>query len=210
MRSGKALRQMNKIYWYGLIVLAGLVGVVLLASGLFKPYTFLGSSFNPPQPAFDFSITDVQEQPFRLSAQKGNITLLFFGYTSCPDECPTTMAVLKQVKDGLGQQAGRVRFVLITIDPARDTPTVLQAYVAKFDPSFIGITGTESALQPIWQGYGVDIEKTAAASGNGYTFIHSTQVYLVDSQGNLRLTYSYGTPPAAMVSDIQHLLSQAG
>jgi protein SCO1/2 len=206
MRIGKAIRQINRLYWFGIIALAGLVLLVLLVALYTKPYTFLGSSINPPQPAPDFSINDVSGQTFTLGSQKGKIVLLFFGYTSCPDECPTTMGMLKQVKVGLGKYANRVSFVFITIDPARDAPPVLQAYVNEFDPSFIGITGTESELQPIWQSYGVYIDKTMNETGNGYTLTHSNRVYLVDTQGNFRLTYAYGTAPDDLLHDIQYLL----
>jgi protein SCO1/2 len=206
MRLGETIKQINKLYWFGLMILAGLVVLVLLVSGFTKPYTYNGSSIDPPQPAPDFSIKDTQGQTFSLSAQKGKITLLFFGYASCPDECPTTLAVLKQVKAGLGKNADRVGFVFITIDPVRDTPPVLQAYLEKFDPSLIGITGMAVELQPIWQSYGVYVDKTMDLTGSGYTLTHSTRVYLVDAQGNFHLTYSYGTSPDDILRDIQHLL----
>ena len=206
MQSRKASMRAIKFFGLGMLLLAGLVVVVLLVSKMTRPYTYLGSVFNPPQPAPDFSTLDASGKNFTLSAQKGKIVLLFFGYTDCPDECPTTMATFKQVKAGLGQNGEKVRFILISIDPTRDTSAVLSAYVSQFDPAFTGITGTESVLEPIWQRYGVYVDKTMSAAGNGYTISHSTQVYLIDTQGNLRLTYAYGTSAADILQDIQHLL----
>jgi len=206
MKVGMAIRHIDKLYWLGVLVLVGLILLVLWVTRFAAPYTFLGAAINPPQPAPEFSVQDIRGQNFSLSDQKGKVVLLFFGYTSCPDECPATMAVLKLVKAGLGRNADRVDIIFISIDPARDTPPVVQAYVEKFDPSIIGITGTESELQPIWQNYGVYIEKTMGSTDTQYTLTHSTRIFLVDTQGNLHLTYSFGISPNDILQDIQHLL----
>jgi protein SCO1/2 len=191
--------------WIGLGLLAGLL---LVAAVTFtRPYTFRGSAIQQPYQAPDFTLSDGEGVPFQLSAQRGHLVLIFFGYTSCPDVCPTTMDDFKQIRQRLGQDASRVEFVFITVDPTRDTPQVASQYAARFDPTFVGLSGTEQQLDPVWKAYGV-YRKLDKANPNdtSYAVEHSTQVYLVDGSGNLRLTYSYGTPTDDILQDIRHLL----
>jgi protein SCO1/2 len=141
-----------------------------------------------------------------LSDQKGKIVLLFFGYTSCPDVCPTTLAELKQVMDGLGNKAESVQVVFISVDPERDTPEKIQQYVEHFSKGFIGLSGSTEKLQSIWDKYGVFREKVASDSALGYTVNHTARTYLVDADGNLRLSYGFQTPVEDIVSDLKILL----
>ena len=137
------------------------------------------------------------------------MVLLFFGFTSCPDVCPTTLSDFKQVRQRLGKDADRVSFVFITVDPDRDTPERMAKYASGFDPSFIGLSGDEAQLGPVWKAYGVYRQlKKASADDTAYEVEHSTQLYLVDASGNLRLTYSYGTPVDDLLQDIRFLLKK--
>ncbi len=115
---------------------------------------------------------------------------------------------MKRIKAGLGSQADEVDFVFITVDPQRDTPQRIQDYVAGFDPGFIGLSGTEDELQPVWKAYGVFREVQPGATALGYLVDHSTRSYLIDAGGNLRLTYAYGTPVEDIVKDIRYLLKE--
>lgn len=200
----------SKLVLLGLAVAAGLTllagGVALVA----RPYTFHGSVINPPIPAEDFVLTDQHGQPFRLSDQIGSVVLLFFGYTSCPDVCPTTLAKFKQVHTQLGDQADRVRFVLVTVDPERDTAERLRNYLGAFNSSFVGLTGTTAELEAVWQKYGVYREKVGGASATGYVVDHSTSTYLVDAQGRLRLTHPYGLTADDLSQDVRYLVKEAG
>ena len=109
--------------------------------------SFRGSVMDEPVPVPDFTLQDHTGQPFRLADQRGNVVLLFFGYTSCPDVCPTTLATWRQVHDLLGDEAGRTRFVFVTVDPERDTGERLGRHVQAFNPDFLGLTGTPEQLQ---------------------------------------------------------------
>ena len=186
------------------IVVLALVG--LASCGRSAP-SFQGTELNPPPPATDFSLTDQHGDTFRLSDQRGQVVLLFFGYTHCPDVCPTTLARWKQVRDALGEDAKRVRFVFITVDPERDTPERLQQHLAVFSPDFIGLTGTPDELEPVYSSYHIYHEKAeAAGSAIDYVVNHSSSVLIVDPQGRWRLSYSFETPVDDIVHDIRELL----
>ena len=182
--------------------------LILVGCGGQKP-KFRGTELNPPRTAPDFVLTDQYGQPFRLSDQQGKVVLLFFGYTHCPDVCPTTLARWKQIYDALGEDADRVRFVFITVDPERDTPERLQQHLAVFNPKFIGLTGSPDQLAPIYQAYYVYQEKVQESqSAAGYLMSHTSATFLIDPEGRWRLNYGFGTPPEDIVHDIQVLLGK--
>jgi protein SCO1/2 len=198
----------NKTLLLGLLLVA--VATALFTIGaqfLASPYTFNGSLIDPALPAPDLALTDQNGQPFRLSEQTGKLVFLFFGYTSCPDVCPTTLAQLKQVRTMLGDRADRVEFVFITVDPERDTPERLRSYLATFDPSFVGLTGTIDELEEAWQAYGVYRQKQPG-TGSNYVVDHSARIYLVDARGNLRLSYPYDILPDELLEDALYLLRE--
>jgi protein SCO1 len=194
------------------LILAGmgaLLGLVLIAVLVFaRPYTYRGSLIEPPVPAADFTLTSGSGAPFQLSAQHGKLVLIFFGYTTCPDVCPATLGEMKQVRSRLGSQANNVQFVFITVDPQRDTPDRTGKYAAAFDPHFIGLSGSEAELTPVWKDYGVYREITQNESAAGYLVNHSARIYLIDPAGSLRLTYTFGTPVDDILEDVRHVLKQ--
>jgi protein SCO1 len=172
-----------------------------------KPASFRGTSYAEPYPvAPSIELTRANGEPFHLSDQRGKIVLLFFGYTSCPDVCPTTMAELKLVMDGLGDAANSVQVVFISVDPERDTPEKIQKYVEHFNSNFIGLTGSTETLQKIWDGYGIYRSVSESNSAMGYIVDHTARLTLVDGDGNLRLSYSFQTPVDDIVHDIKLLL----
>ncbi len=187
----------------------GLLVVLVVAAAvtLNRPYTFRGSLIQPPFPAPDFTLPGGGNAPFHLADQRGRVVLIFFGYTHCPDVCPITMASFEQISQRLGKDASRVDFVFITVDPGRDTIQVSSRYAEGFNASFIGLSGTEQQLTPVWKAYGVyrKLDKTGPTDTN-YAVEHSSQVYLIDPSGSLRLTYAYGTPVDDMLQDIRYLL----
>ena len=192
--------------WSGFIVLA--VFTILILVAFARPYTFHGSIFQPPLPAPDFSLKNTNGQSFQLSQQKGRLVLLFFGYTNCPDECPATLAVMKQVFARLGSQSKRVNFVFITVDPQRDNPAQIRAFLAKYDSSFIGLSGSLAELTPVWKAYGVYQDLPINSSVTQYQVNHSTQVYLIDPQGRLRITYTLDNSVDNIYQDIQHIINE--
>lgn len=169
-----------------------------------RPYVYNGSPIDPPAPAADFQLTDQDGRPFRLSDQRGQVVVLAFGYTSCPDICPTTMDDFRRVRRQLGARAERARFVMVTVDPQRDDAARLKQYLAKFDPALVGLTGDLAALKQVWRGYGV---YTAARPGVNLVD-HSSRVYVVDARGNLRMTYAMELGADPLADDLRHIISE--
>jgi protein SCO1/2 len=186
-------------------LVALLLGAMLL-SGC-QSYEFKGTLYADPQPAPDFELTAPNGEHFRLSDHQGEIVLMFFGYTSCPDVCPTTLAEARRILEGLGEDVDNVTFLFITVDPERDTPEVLGTYATAFHPAIVGLTGSADDLAAVRQDYGIVAEKEILeGSAAGYAVTHTARVFLVDAEGRLRLTYSFGTPPEDILEDINHLL----
>jgi protein SCO1/2 len=183
-----------------------LIGLLLTACGA---YQYKGSQYPDPQPAPDFQLSAADGQSFQLSHQRGKVILMFFGYTSCPDVCPITLAQAHQILHALGSEADKVTFLFITVDPERDTPAVLSSYVKAFDPAIVGLTGTPDELQAVYQAYGILVEKAPPEEGSagGYSVTHTSRTFLVDTQGRLSLSYSYGTPVDDIVQDVRHMVS---
>ena len=191
---------MNRKY---LLIAMAVLLVLVIAGGSYAWYksanpTFHGSLITPPQPVADFSLTSQSGVKVNLSDFRGKFVLLFFGYTNCTSECPLTMGFLKQMHDKLGSQASQTQVILISTDPARDTPEALAAFLNHFDPSFIGLTSSEADLQPIWSAYGVTV------LDNGET--HTSYLYLVDPQGYLIATYPLLENADGITVDLQHLI----
>lgn len=196
----------RKTVWVGLLSLA-LVGVAALTLVFAKPASFKGTSYGEPYPkAAEIELTKSNGETFRLSDQKGKIVLLFFGYTACPDVCPTTLAELKQVMDKLGDKTRLVQVVFVSVDPERDTPDKIQEYVEHFNRQFVGLSGSSTDLQVIWDNYGVFREVVESESAFGYIINHTARTYLIDMDGNLRLSYGFQTPVEDIVSDLEILL----
>lgn len=190
-----------------ILLAAGILAGLALAAGtmLFaQSGAFHGSLIEPAVAAPDFTLTDQNLQPFRLSDQKGSVVLLFFGYTNCPDACPTTLKQFARARAALGKQAVRVRFALITVDPARDTPERLGQFVAAFDPTFLGLTGSLPDLDAAYHKYGV--YQAIPTPGADYAVDHSDRIYAVDPRGNLRLTYTPDVTFEDLTHDVQQLL----
>lgn len=189
-------------------VVVGLVGV-FAASQLIQPaYTYQGSVIDPALPAKDFELTTQDGQPFRLKDQQGKPVLMFFGYTNCPDVCPTTLYEYKQIAVKLGEDSDQVVFTFITVDPNRDTPEQLKTYVQGFNPDFLGLTGTEEELEEVYDSYGVYHEIQDSDSALGYLVDHTARIYVLDQQGQLKITFPFGMEIDAMTDDIRHLLDE--
>ena len=147
----------------------------------------------------NFTLTDQDGQPFRLNGLRGRVVLLFFGYTSCPDACPTTLSKLAKVYKLLGTDRERVVTLFISVDPGRDTPRVLKDYLKYFRVNAVGLTGTKEEIDRVVSLYGAryEIEKTDSAAG--YHLNHSTDLYLIDQKGEFaqRFKYEGGTKEIA-------------
>jgi len=140
---------------------------------------------------------------------KGKVTLLFFGYTQCPDVCPTTLAELARIKKELGTDGDRIQGIFVTVDPERDTPEVLKGYVSSFDPTFIALRGSPEQTAAAAKEFKVFYAKVDGKTPGSYTMDHTAASYVLDPQGRLRLFVRYGSPPQDLAADLKALL-QAG
>ena len=158
----------------------------------------------------ELSLPDVDGRTHTLASFAGKVTVFFFGYTQCPDVCPTTLAELAQIKRALGADGARLQAVFITVDPERDQPAALKQYVAAFDPAFVALRGTPEQTAAAARSFKVFFKKVAAKGDAGaYTIDHTAGAYVIDAQGRLRLFERYGTPPEALHADLKRLLDGA-
>jgi protein SCO1/2 len=164
-------------------------------------------TFNPPRAAPEITLAGSDGTEFKLSRHRGKVVALGFGYTSCPDVCPTTLAELAQVRKKLGAAAKDFQVVYVTVDPERDTAERLRQYLGAFDASFIGATGTEPQLAEVRKAYGISATRqpvkgsTTAGSATAYTVHHSSFVYFVDREGRLRALVPFG---GRSIDDMAH------
>ena len=154
----------------------------------------------------NFQLQDFNGKQRTLKDFRGKVVVLFFGYTHCPEVCPTTLADLAQVMRQLGDDANRVQVLFVTLDPARDTPALLAKYVTSFNPNFLGLYGDAASTDQAAKSFGVNYEKQYDKSG-GYTLDHTDGMYLVGTRGKPLLISPYAQPPELLVQDIRMLLS---
>jgi protein SCO1/2 len=184
------------------LILASLPG----CSG--KPRNLNGSPYEPPKPAPALDLQTLAGDTFDLSTLQGDIVLVYFGYTYCPDVCPTTLAEVKLIFEQLGDQAERVHLIMVTVDPERDTPQVLNAYLDRFNPRFLGLWGQGEKLERVLSSYGVFAQKEPSDDPDHYLVSHSARLFIIDQEGMLRSNYSFGTPREDILSDIEYLLEE--
>jgi protein SCO1/2 len=169
-----------------------------------------GTPVEPPRELTDFTFPSSRAGELSLSDLQGQPVLLYFGYTFCPDICPTTLAEFVQVRRDLGEQADEMAFVFISVDSERDTPAVLQRYLGAFDEQFIGLSGDDATLDEIGGEYGLHYEKREVEGTSAdYLIDHTTPSYLIDSAGQLVMIYSYGTPHDVISADLLAMLEEA-
>lgn len=161
--------------------------------------------FSPARPAPDFTLRGSDGNELRLSRYRGKVVIVVFGFTSCPQVCPTTLSTLARARKQLGSEAEGLQVVYITVDPERDSVEHMREYLLHFDASFLGATGTEEQLASVRKEYGIFANREN--SGAGYAFNHSSSTYLVDRNGNLRALMPYGQEPDAYVHDVRILLA---
>lgn len=200
---------MNKIFhsrWFWPIagLLIGLAAILILSQAL-RPHSFSGSLIQSPQPAYDFTLTSA-DGPVSLSSLNGKVVLIFFGYTHCPDVCPTTLQEMSAVLDLMGNQADRVLPVFVSVDPGRDSPERLKAYLNNLDGRILGITGEQAVIDQIVTKYGVFYQKRTISESGDYLIDHTATSFLVDPQGFLRVVYPYATPAKGIAEDIRYIL----
>lgn len=194
----------------GLVVLLGAVVVWSVVNGRlpFGAPSFHGTVIQSPDLAADFTLTASTGERLSLSDLRGKVVLMYFGYTFCPDVCPTTLNELKKVPTALGDRADEVQVVMVSVDPQRDTPEVLREFLAHFDPSFLGLTGTEEEVLAAATPFGIYFSAHEGSPATGYLVDHTSSVLAIDKQGYLRLIYSFETPGADIAADMRHLVRE--
>ena len=186
-----------------LLVGANILAILLIAAGvllLSRRESFSGAVIEPPMPLPAISLTDQDGATFQSASLRGRIVLIYFGYTNCKEECPITMAKLHQVLGSLKSGADQIQVLMVSTDPSRDTPEAMRAFLAPFQPGFLGLTGTPAQLQKVWGDYGVTV------LDDGET--HSNLIYVIDRRGNFRLTFHYEMAPDDIASDLRILLRE--
>ena len=184
-------------------ILACILSLGLLLAGCDQPPAFKSTDISGAAWGKDFSLTDHQGQPRKLADYKGKAVVLFFGYTQCPDVCPTTLSSMREVLKLLGDDANRVQVLFATLDPSRDTQELLAQYVPQFHPSFIGLRGDETATATLAKDFKVFYSKQPGSTPTSYTIDHSTGSYAFDPQGRLRLLLRHGEAPASIAADLK-------
>lgn len=185
-------------------MLTGL-GVIFSACSESRP-AFSAIDLTGADYARDFSLTDHHGQVRSLKDFAGRVVVIFFGYTQCPDVCPTTLSELVEVKKLLGNEGSRLQGLFVTVDPERDTPEVLKAYMTNFDPGFLALIPRPDQLAALAKDYKVYYKKVPGQTATSYSMDHSAGSYIYDPQGKLRLYSRYGTGPAPLAADIKLLL----
>jgi protein SCO1 len=191
----------------------GTVGTTLLAGcdklGFFSApkASFQGVDLTGAAYARSFSLPDQNGKTRTLEDFKGKVVVVFFGFTQCPDVCPTTLAELAQVKKALGPDGDKVQGVFITVDPERDKPELLKAYLENFDPGFVALRGTPEQLKETAKEFKIYYAKVPGKTPDSYTMDHTAASFLFDPQGRVRVFSRYGAGAQALMGDIKALIA---
>ena len=173
-----------------------------------RPHVLHGFAMQPPKPAADFTLTAHTGERVSLHDFRGKLILLYFGYTYCPGICPTTLANVAQVLQQLGARSHQVQLLMVSVDPERDTPDRLAAYVPHFYPSFIGLTGSAEEIAVVAPLFGIYYEKQEGTTDAGYMVNHSPTLMVVDQQGIMRLIIPFNTTVQDLAADVASLLRE--
>lgn len=190
------------------LLLSGLAATALAACGRPKP-NFQSVDVTGADYAKDLALTDHTGEPRTLQDFRGKLVVVFFGFTQCPDVCPTALNDLAEVKRQLGADGDKLQGLFVTVDPERDTPEVLKAYMANFDPSFLALHGTPAQLEAVAKDFKVYYKKVEGKTPGAYTMDHSAASFVYDTKGRLRLYVRPGTGPKPLADDLKLLLTSA-
>jgi protein SCO1/2 len=193
--------------WFALACVTIALSVLSACQRTPPPPVFQATDITGAAFARDFRLTDHNGQVRTLEDFRGKVVAIFFGYTHCPDVCPTTLADFAAALEQLGPQADRVQVIFVTVDPQRDTPDLLKQFVPAFNPHFLGMYSDADSLKQLAKEYKVVYQKTAVKGADDYLIDHSAGTYVYDPKGNLRLLMPYGSGPDAIARDLKTLLT---
>ena len=185
---------------------AALLSTLLASAACATEMALKSGAFDPPRMAPELKLAGSDGKPLELQRYRGKVVALGFGYTHCPEICPTTLARLAKVRESLGSAARDLQVIYVTVDPGRDDPARMREFLAQFDGTFIGGTGTTAQLAKVYRDYGVTVVKHAGGSPGVYGMEHSSFVYLIDREGRLRALVPYGERPEDVAHDAALLL----
>ena len=190
------------------LLLSGVAALALAACDSSAPQ-FTSIDITGADYATDFSLTDQNGVTRTLADFKGKVVVVFFGFTQCPDVCPTSLSELAQARKLLGADGERLQGLFVSVDPERDTPEVMKAYMASFDPSFLALYASPGELPELAKRFKIYYKKVPGSTPDNYSMDHSAGSYIYDPQGRVRLYFRYGSGAQAMADDVKHLLRGA-
>ena len=182
--------------------------MVMLLQACSEPLTWHASDVTGMMPDLEFTLTGPDGTAINAKSLQGKPVLVFFGFTSCPDVCPTTLTQLSVVMKQLGSQADDIQIALVSVDPGRDTPEVMKSYTASFGPWLLGLTGEEQALTRLRETYGVYAAMESSDDKGSYNVMHNAAVFAFDAKGRARLLIADVNDSDAVVSDLKQLIDQ--
>jgi protein SCO1/2 len=188
------------------LLLLPLAGALLLGGCHRDALPFKLTDISGHMPDLQFRLTDDNGKTVTAADYRGKVLLLYFGYTHCPDVCPLTLAHLHVVLQRLGKQADDVRILFVSVDPARDTPALLHAYVNAFDKRAVGLTGSPGAIEALVKRYRASFTREPGSKDGNYEVSHSSAIYVLDRDGRARVLSTPGTPQDDLVHDLRLLL----
>ncbi|MGB6104136.1 MAG: SCO family protein [Pusillimonas sp.] len=190
-----------------LLTAAAVVGLAPVLSACGKEeIAFIGSDITGTKLGQEMAMVDGTGQVRTLADYKGKVAVVFFGFTQCPDVCPTAMAELAETMELLGDDAAKVQVLMISVDPERDTPEILSAYVSAFNPRFVGLTGSSEQLSATAKSFKAYYAKSPGATPDQYSMDHASSFYLIDPQGEARVLVSGNASAQDIANDIRQLL----
>ena len=203
------MKKRNVLKALACCITASSATVLLSACSENKP-SFVSIDVTGADYAKNFSLTDHNGETRSMKDFSGKVVVMFFGFTQCPDVCPTSMAELAEIKKLLGARGDKLQGLFVTVDPQRDTPKVLKAYMVNFDPSFLALYTTPEKLVELAKDYKVYYKKVDGKTPTSYSMDHSAGSFVYDTKGALRLYTRYGTGAKSLAQDVEILLKQAG
>lgn len=204
---GKTVEQKTILIVLSVLVL---VAVLALVGWRYRPYSFHGMVMKSAELAPNFTLASSRTgETVQLRDFEGQIVLLYFGYTTCPDVCPATLADVAEAFEMIGKKSDQVQFLWITVDPERDTPEMMEDYVQHFHPDFLGLVprSAEETLAVATQ-YGIYYERKDYGSATGYLMDHTATITMIDKEGYVRVVYPFGTTPEDLAADLNYVANR--
>lgn len=190
------------------ILFLAVIGLVLVGcAGETETHEFAGAELPPQEAPPDFTLTAEGDRQVSLSDFRGQYVFIYFGYTFCPDFCPTTLAKLDGVQDAMGDDADNMQVIMVTVDPDRDTPDVLAHYVEVFNPTFLGLGGTLDEIDAAAEPFGVFYQRNEGSAAAGHLVDHSTRTYLIGPDGQPLVAYPHDATVEAIAADLRWLMA---